>query len=70
MYNINIPNTQQNNIHNEIEQIKKDIYYKTDLRKWKSSESISKWVNAHQKNMSKKRNKDGPFSNQRNTKYG
>ena len=70
MYNINIPNTQQNNIHNEIEQIKKDIYYKTDLRKWKNSESISKWVNAHQKNMSKKRNKDGSFSNQRNTKYG
>ena len=33
------------------------------------SESISKWVNAHPKNTSKKRTKDGSFSNQKNTKY-
>ena len=32
-----MPNTQQNNIQNEIEQIKKEIYYKTDLKKTKKS---------------------------------
>ena len=30
-----MPNTQQNNIRDEIEQIKKEIYCKTDLRKMK-----------------------------------
>ena len=32
-----MPNTQQNNIQNEIEQIKKEIYYKTDLKKTEKS---------------------------------
>ena len=32
---MNMPNTQQNNIQNEFEQIKKEIYCKTDLRKTK-----------------------------------
>ena len=65
-----MPNTQQNNIQNEIQQIKKEIdLFKTDLGKRKNSESISKWVNAHQKNTTKKRTKDGSFSNQRNGKY-
>ena len=62
-------NTQQNNIQNEIEQIKKEIYCKTDEEKRKKSESISKWVNAHRQNTSIKRTKDGSFSNQKNTKY-
>ena len=48
---------------------KRQTYCKTDLRKRKNSESISKWVNAHQKNTTKKRTKDGSFSNQRNGKY-
>ena len=64
-----MPNTQQNNIQNEIEQIKKEIYCKTDLKKRKKSESVSKWVNVNQKNTSKKMAKNGSFSNQRNIKY-
>ena len=35
----------------------------------KSQKSISKWVNANGKNMSKKRTNDKSFSNQKNTKY-
>ena len=35
----------------------------------KKSESISKWVNGNQKNMSKNRTKDKSFPNQKNTKY-
>ena len=38
--------------------IKKEIDCKIDLRKSKKPESISKWVNEHQKNTSKKRTKD------------
>ena len=53
-------NTQQNNIQNEIGQIKKEIDLLQDIlkKKRKRSESISKWVNVHQKNPSKKRTKD------------
>ena len=64
-------NIHQNKIQNEIEQIKKDINLLQDRLKknTKKSESISKWVNANQKNTSQKRTKVGFFSNQQNTKY-
>ena len=59
-----MPNIQQNNIHNEIEQINKEInLLHNTLKKNEKSQSISKWVNANQKNMSKKRAEDGSFSN-------
>ena len=66
-----MPNPQQNKIQNEIEQIKKEINWLQDRQteKRKKYESVSKWVNANQKNTSKKRTKAGFFSNQRNTKY-
>ena len=66
-----MPNPQQNRIQNEIEQIKKVInLLQGRLKKnEKKSESISKWVNAHQKNTSKKKTKAGFFSNPKNTKY-
>ena len=66
-YNINKPNTQQNNIQNEIEHINKETNLLQDILKKK--ESISKWVIANRKNTSKKRKKDRSFSNQKNTKY-
>ena len=37
-------------------------------RNEKKSESISKWVNAHQKNMSKKKITEGFFSSQKKKK--
>ena len=57
---INIPNTQQNN---EIEHINKEInLLQCRLEKnEKKSESISRWVKANQKNMSKKRTKEKSF---------
>ena len=55
-YNINKPNTQQNNIQNEIEHINKETNLLQDILKKK--ESISKWVIANRKNTSKKRKKD------------
>ena len=68
MYSIDMPNLQQNN---EIEHINKEINLLQDELKKneKSQESISKWVNANRKNMSKKRTNDKSFSNQKNTKY-
>ena len=56
-------NPQQNKIQNEIEQIKKEINLLQDRlkKKWKKSESISKWVNANQKNTSKKKDKGRIF---------
>ena len=56
---------------NEIEQINKEINLLQDRLKKneKKLESISKWVNAHQKNTSKKRTKDRSFLNQKNTRY-
>ena len=46
-----MPNPQQNKIQNKTEQIKKEINLLQDRlnKKRKKSESISKWVNAHQK---------------------
>ena len=61
-------NTKQNN---ETEHINKEISLLQDRLKIneKKSESISKWVKGHMKNTHKKREKDGSFSNQKNTKY-
>ena len=63
-------------MQNEIEWVKKEINVLQDKQKnkekQKKSESISKWVNARQKNTSKKKTKQtkaGFFSNQKNTKY-
>ena len=55
---------------NEIEQIEKEINLMQDKLKKneKKSESISKWVNAHQKNMSKKKITEGFFSSQKKKK--
>ena len=64
-------NTQQNNIQNEIEQIKKEIDLLQDGLK-NNEESLNQFQNGligHQRNKSKKRTKDWSFSNQRNTKY-
>ena len=51
-----MPNTQQNNIQTEFEQTNKETNLLQDgfLKKRKKSESMSKWVNAHQKNTNKK----------------
>ena len=65
-----MPNTQENNIQNEIEPINKEMNLLQDrLNKNEKSQSISKWIKANQKNTSKKRTKDESFSNQRNAEY-
>ena len=60
-----MPNTQQNNIQNEIEQINKEINLMQDRfkknKKKVKGEKISKCVNAHQNNRSKKKDKGRIF---------
>ena len=63
-YTINMSNPQQNNIHNEIKQIKKETDSLQDRLK-----KNDKSQNAHRNNTSTKRTKDACFSNQKITKY-
>ena len=62
-YSINMSNLQQNNIQNEIEQIKKQIDLLQDRQR-----KTKKVRNANQKNTSKKKTKAGFFSNQKKYK--
>ena len=71
MYSTNIPNTQQNNIQNEIKQINKETNSLQDRLK-KNETNLNQFQNElmHiRRNTSKKRKKDESFSNQRITKY-
>ena len=65
-----MPNLQQNNIQNEIEQIKKEIDLFQDRLK-KNDKSQNQFQNGlmHRKNTSKRKTKDESFSNIKNTKY-
>ena len=62
-------NTQQNNIQNEIEQIKKKNLLQDSLKKNKKSQNQFQNGLMHIKNTSIKKTKNGSFSNQKSTKY-
>ena len=62
-------NTQQNNIQNEIEQIKKKNLLQDSLKKNKKSQNQFQNGLMDIKNTSIKKTKNGSFSNQKNTKY-
>ena len=70
MYSINMPNTQQNNIQNEIEQINKEINLLQERLK-KNEKSLNQFQNGlmHIRKMRVKKNEGWIFSNQRNAKY-
>ena len=66
-----MPNTQHNNIQNEIEQINKEINLLQDRFK-KNEKSQNQFKNGltHIRRIRvKKRTKEGSFSSQKNTKY-
>ena len=62
-------NTQQNNIQNEIEQIKKKNLLQDSLKKNKKSQNQFQNGLMDIKNTSIKKTKNRSFSNQKNTKY-